>query len=62
MSETATLKTEATELEWLTYFAVNADFGPAHSDVVRYMMRDFEKQTGKRVPASWAEGYIEDGE
>ena len=44
---------EATELEYLTFFRVNADFGPGHSDVMFYLNWEFERQTGKRVPANW---------
>lgn len=44
---------EASELEYLKWFAIYADFGPAHGDVIHYMQQDFEQQTGKRVPANW---------
>jgi len=44
---------EATELEWLKYFYREADFGPAHGDVIMILQEDFEKKTGKKVPASY---------
>lgn len=44
---------EATELEYLTWFCCNADFGPAHEDVVLYMERRFKEETGKEVPENW---------
>lgn len=48
-------KTEhATELEYLHWFALNADFGPADDDVVHYMQEEFEQETGKKVPKEWA--------
>jgi hypothetical protein len=43
----------ATELEYLKWFYINADFGPADSDVRYFMNQIFEKQTGKQIP----EGY-----
>lgn len=44
---------EATELEYLTWFRQNADFGPADADVIAIMDEQFEKETGKRVPEGW---------
>lgn len=43
----------ASEFEWLKWFYINADFGPAHEDVVDILKEAFEKETGKLVP----EGY-----
>lgn len=43
----------ASELEWLKYFYNEADFGPAHEDVVSIIAEDFKKETGKLLP----EGY-----
>ena len=37
----------ATEIEYLKWFCVNADFGPAHSEIVDQMNRNFMKKTGK---------------
>lgn len=50
----------ATELEWLTWFAQNADFGPADSDVRDAMKRRFKRETGKRLPEGW--NYNSEGE
>ena len=44
---------EATELEYLKWFRINADFGPADGDVRYEMHRQFEKETGKKVPHGW---------
>ncbi len=44
---------EATELEYLKWFRINADFGPADGDVQSYMDERFEEKTGKRVPKNW---------
>lgn len=44
----------ATELEWLRWFAKEADFGPADSDVHYILENKFEKQTGKKVPKEWS--------
>jgi hypothetical protein len=46
-------KLEATELEYLRWFAQNADFGPADGDVHYFMQQKFEKETGKSVPENW---------
>jgi hypothetical protein len=52
----------ATELEWLTWFAHEADFGPADGDVHIWMEEKFEKKTGKRVPKNWTWKQDEDEE
>jgi hypothetical protein len=44
---------EASELEYLTWFALNADFGPADSDVKIKLQYYFERETGKKVPKTW---------
>lgn len=44
---------EATELEYLKWFRLNADFGPADSDIIADMHERFERQTRKRVPEGW---------
>lgn len=46
------LKEEKRELEWLRYFYENADFGPAHEDVVD-MIKQAYVDSGGRIP----EGY-----
>lgn len=46
-------KEEATELEYLKWFRINADFGPADGDVQYLMNQRFEKETGKLLPKGW---------
>jgi len=46
-------KERATELEWLKWFAQNADFGPADGDVKDIMRQQFQKETGKLMPEGW---------
>jgi hypothetical protein len=43
--------------DWIEWFYANADFGPAHSDVMIMMMDDFEEETGKSLPDYVKEGY-----
>ena len=43
----------ATELEYLKWFRLNADFGPADGDVKDIMDQQFQKETGKRLPEGW---------
>lgn len=50
---------EATELEFLKWFWINADFGPADSDVKAAMIEEFERQKGTRVPGTYREGWFE---
>lgn len=40
------------ELDYLRYFHTHADFGPAHTDVVMAIQRQYE-QSGKQVPEGW---------
>lgn len=56
--ETARLG-EASEIEWLTWFAQNADFGPGDGDEQIRLREAFEDETGKRVPKGWR--YDEEG-
>lgn len=44
---------KATELEWLTWFCQNADFGPADGDVRDMMAQEFMDETGKGLPDGW---------
>ena len=37
---------EAEELEYLRFFFQEADFGPAHGDVVGFINEDYLSQTG----------------
>lgn len=50
----------ATELEWLEWFAENADFGPADGDVRANMKQRFMDETKKNLPEGW--NYGSDGE
>lgn len=50
----------ADELEYLRWFAMNADFGPAHSDVMSALQEKFETETGKLVAVGWR--YADDEE
>ena len=43
----------ASELEYLKWFRVNADFGPADGDIQTMMNEQFERLTGKRLPPGW---------
>jgi len=43
----------ATELEYLTWFRQAADFGPAHSDVIDILNREFMRETGMNLPEGW---------
>jgi hypothetical protein len=47
------MKERATELEWLKWFYMDTDFGPADGDVQDNMKERFIKETGKNLP----EGY-----
>jgi len=46
-------KERATEVEYLKWFRINADFGPADSDVKDNMDRYFMEETGKNLPEGW---------
>ena len=50
----------ATELEYLKWFRINADFGPADGDVKAWMDERFMNETGKNLPEGW--NYSSDGE
>lgn len=52
MKPKATRK-RATELEYLTWFRRNADFGPADGDVKEAMDERFQEETGKNLPEGW---------
>ena len=47
----------ATEIEFLQWYFANADFGPAHEDVVNSLFAQFENETNKAVPEEYREGY-----
>ena len=46
---------EATELEYLKWFFLYADFGPADGDVRDHMNYQFERLTGKSIPKEYKE-------
>jgi len=50
----------ATELEYLTFFRLEADFGPADSTVKDRINRRFMEKTGKNLPEGW--NFAQDGE
>lgn len=50
----------ATELEYLKWFRINADFGPASRDVIDIMDQNFMRETGKNLPEGW--NVAQDGE
>jgi hypothetical protein len=44
---------EKKELVYLKWFKLNADFGPADSDVHSIMNENYTEETGNPVPAGW---------
>ena len=46
-------KKRASELEYLRWFRINADFGPADADVIHSMNERFKEETGKELPNGW---------
>ena len=46
---------KATELEFLRWFFIYADFGPVDWDVRDHMYRLFTERTGKALPEGYAE-------
>jgi len=50
---TPTKRERSSELEYLTWFRVNADFGPADGDVQDDMSERFMEETGKNLPEGW---------
>ena len=50
----------ATELEYLRWFRINADFGPADDDVKQSYDQAFMDETKKNLPEGW--NMDEDGE
>jgi hypothetical protein len=49
------LRERATELEYLKWFRLNADFGPADGDVKFCMNEQFTEETDKELPEGWEE-------
>jgi len=54
------MRERATELEYLKWFRLDADFGPADSNVKDHMDERFMDETGKNIPEGW--NYAADGE
>ena len=54
------MRERASEYEYLEWFRINCDFGPAHSDVVDALNVMFMRKTGKNLPEGW--NYAQDGE
>lgn len=54
------VRERATELEYLKWFRIEADFGPADGDVQDYMNQRFIEKTGKNIPEGW--NWKSDGE
>jgi len=52
-SKTNLTRERATELEYLKWFRLNADFGPGEGDVINAMNDQFMRQTGKNLPEGW---------
>lgn len=50
----------ATELEYLKWFRIHADFGPGEADYVDSLNAHFMDTTGKNLPEGW--NYAQDGE
>lgn len=44
---------QATEQEFLKWFYVNADFGPAHGEVLQHLKEKFEEKTKKKLPKGY---------
>ena len=47
------MRERATELEYLQWFRVHADFGPADGDVIEGMDKAFMIESGKNLPEGW---------
>ena len=43
------------EQKYLEWFFQNADFGPAHGDVMEIMNNKYEKETGLTIPPAFRE-------
>ena len=54
------MRERASELEYLRWYRINSDFGPAESEVTDKMNQDFIRETGKNIPKGW--NYLSDGE
>ena len=47
----------ASELKYLQWFFMNADFGPADSDVRQILNEQFKEKTGLDIPEEYEEEY-----
>jgi len=54
------MRERATELEYLKWFRIHADFGPADSEVKDALDEMFMEETGKNLPEGW--NIAQDGE
>ncbi|MCP4698869.1 MAG: hypothetical protein GY862_18755 [Gammaproteobacteria bacterium] len=52
-AESNTKRERATELEYLTWWRLEADFGPSSGDVSAAMDLAFMAETGKNLPEGW---------
>lgn len=43
----------ASDLEYLEWFRLNCDFGPAHSDVIESLDKEFMNTFNKNLPEGW---------
>jgi len=50
----------ADELEFLKWFYVHTDFGPADSDVKARMFANFESIRSCRIPSNYRLDYLDD--
>lgn len=46
-----------TEFEYLEMFYQEADFGPAHEDVVDIINENIENETGRKIPKTYSTNY-----
>lgn len=60
MTKPKTSLPRATELEYLKWYRLHADFGPADGDVQDGMTEAFMDETGKNLPEGW--NVLSDGE
>lgn len=56
----AIARDRASEIEYLKWFRIRADFGPATSDVIEFLNEEFMEATGKNLPEGW--NFMQDGE
>ncbi len=54
------MRARATELEYLEWFRINADFGPGEGDVIDAMNERFMEEKNLNLPEGW--NFAQDGE